>query len=219
LSNLNPLDKGDYTGQELEDIAMKNPEWYNQLVADPFYTRFPGGECYGDLTSRLESVVVDIEQQVCPVLVVSHVSVLQVLVAYLRGTPVEDCTSIALPMNTVLKFTPAKGGGWQESQQCILNSPSNSHCDLKSMDDGMHCHDTPSGGHCKSLPMTPITLELNDSSHHGEESRPELISPLAAPPIWGDHSMRSLVGRDRTFRRSLSHPVRSELLTQEENSI
>merc|ERR1712127_401600 len=120
LSNLNPLDKGDFTGQELEDLAISHPEWYEQLVADPFYTRFPGGECYGDLLSRLESVVVDIEQQVGPVLVVSHVSVLQVLVAYFRNTPVESCTSIALPMNTVLEFTPAKGGGWQESQQLVL---------------------------------------------------------------------------------------------------
>ncbi|KAL9181849.1 hypothetical protein ACHAXT_012192 [Thalassiosira profunda] len=140
LSNLNPLDKGDFTGKELEDLAVKHPEWYNQLVADPFYTRFPGGECYGDLTSRLESVVVDIEQQVGPVLVVSHVSVLQVLVAYFRNQPIETCTSIALPLNTVLKFTPAKGGGWKETQHLVLHSPSNSHTDLNSMDNGMYCH-------------------------------------------------------------------------------
>lgn len=31
LSNLNPLDKGDFTGMELEDIAVKSPTWYNQL--------------------------------------------------------------------------------------------------------------------------------------------------------------------------------------------
>ena len=39
LSNLNPLDKGDFTGQELEEIAVKEPGWYEQLVADPFHTR------------------------------------------------------------------------------------------------------------------------------------------------------------------------------------
>lgn len=187
LSNLNPLDKGDYTGQELEDLAVKSPEWYNKLVADPFYTRFPGGECYGDLTSRLESVVVDIEQQVGPVLVVSHVSVLQVLVAYFRNTPVENCTSIALPLNTVLKFTPAKGGGWQESQRNILNSPSNSHCDLNSMDNGMYCHGTPSVGYHTPLARTPVLSQLKVSSVHDGESTPKIISPLAAPPIWGDH--------------------------------
>eukprot|EP00580_Thalassiosira_gravida_P016232 CAMPEP_0201662248 /NCGR_PEP_ID=MMETSP0494-20130426/4398_1 /ASSEMBLY_ACC=CAM_ASM_000839 /TAXON_ID=420259 /ORGANISM="Thalassiosira gravida, Strain GMp14c1" /LENGTH=620 /DNA_ID=CAMNT_0048140571 /DNA_START=226 /DNA_END=2089 /DNA_ORIENTATION=+ len=193
LSNLNPLDKGDFTGQELENLAVTNPEWYNQLVDDPFYTRFPGGECYGDLTSRLESVVVDIEQQVGPVLVVSHVSVLQVLVAYLRGTPVENCTSIALPMNTVLKFTPAKGGGWQESQHCILNSPSNSLSDLKCIDDSMH-----TGGHVtplvrrrssaiQRLSISSATKRDNISSNNNEDSLSELCSPMPAPPIWGDH--------------------------------
>eukprot|EP00571_Detonula_confervacea_P011018 CAMPEP_0172305728 /NCGR_PEP_ID=MMETSP1058-20130122/6959_1 /TAXON_ID=83371 /ORGANISM="Detonula confervacea, Strain CCMP 353" /LENGTH=642 /DNA_ID=CAMNT_0013017421 /DNA_START=185 /DNA_END=2113 /DNA_ORIENTATION=+ len=193
LSNLNPLDKGDFTGRELEELAVNHPEWYNQLAADPFFTRFPGGECYGDLTSRLESVVVDIEQQVGPVLVVSHVSVLQVLVAYFRNTPVEDCTSIALPMNTVLKFTPAKGGGWQESQQLILDSPNNSHCDLSSMDNGMDCHATLEG-HCTPLARTPVGSQLNIFNDKVKGSLSDTISPLAAPPIWGDHARRDSRG-------------------------
>jgi broad specificity phosphatase PhoE len=179
LSNLNPLDKGDFTGQELEDIAIEHPGWYQQLVEDPFHTRFPGGECYGDLTSRLESVVVDIEQQVGPVLVVSHVSILQVLVAYFRGTPVESCTSIALPLNTVLKFTPSKGGGWQESQFRVVSlSPSN--CDLKSMDNGMYCHN-PSDND-GMLYGTPKQVLCKEGT-----SPDVLISPLPNPPIWGDH--------------------------------
>ena len=96
ISNLNPLDKGDFMGMELEEIAEKEPEWYEHLVEDPFMTRFPGGECYGDLTSRLESIVVDMEQQVGPVLVVSHVSVLQALVSYFRNSKIEECTSIEM---------------------------------------------------------------------------------------------------------------------------
>ena len=187
LSNLNPLDKGDFTGQELEDLAIKNPEWYEQLVADPFYTRFPGGECYGDLTSRLESVVVDIEQQVGPVLVVSHVSVLQVLVAYFRNTPVENCTSIAIPLNTMMKFTPAKGGGWQESQHCVLHTPNNSTSDLNSMDNGMYCA---SPANMTPLMRTPVTSQIH-LPNQGSESPPETISPIGhTPPIWGDHARR-----------------------------
>lgn len=191
LSNLNPLDKGDFTGQELEDIALKHPEWYEQLVEDPFYTRFPGGECYGDLTSRLESVVVDIEQQVGPVLVVSHVSVLQVLVAYFRNTPVENCTSIALPLNTVLKFTPAKGGGWQESQFRIQNSPTNSHCNLSSMDDVADAQASVDGQRTP-VTRTPVgSYKKLEASHQtGKGSPPEMVSPSETLPIWGDHAMR-----------------------------
>jgi len=205
LSNLNPLDKGDFTGQELEDIAVKHPEWYEQLVEDPFYTRFPGGECYGDLTSRLESVVVDIEQQVGPVLVVSHVSVLQVLVAYFRNTPVENCTSIALPLNTVLKFTPAKGGGWQESQIRIQTSPSNSHNDLSSMDNTAADANVPAvEGQRTPLVRTPVgSYKKIDVMHHaGKGSPPEMVSPSESLPIWGDHAMR-----DTSYRRHTTMPV------------
>ena len=78
--------------------------------------RFPGGESYKDLIKRLESVVVDLEQQVIPTLVVSHVSTLQVLIAYFRNSPIEEAMTIEVPLHSVIKFTPARGGGWSESQ-------------------------------------------------------------------------------------------------------
>jgi len=69
---------------------------------------------------RLEPMAVCIEQQIEPTLIVSHTSVLQALVAYFRNSPVETCMDIDLHLNTVFKFTPAKGGGWQETQHCIM---------------------------------------------------------------------------------------------------
>lgn len=116
LSNLNPLDKGDFVGKELEELQETHPSWYQKLEKNPFATRFPGGESYRDLIRRLESVVVDLEQQVIPTLIVSHVSVLQLLIAYFRKSPVKDCMHIEVPLHTVLKFTPARGGGWTETQ-------------------------------------------------------------------------------------------------------
>ena len=46
---MNPLDKGDFTGLEMEEIKEVDTEWYAQLQKDPFQTRFPGGESYKDL--------------------------------------------------------------------------------------------------------------------------------------------------------------------------
>ena len=115
LSALNPLDKGDFAGMELEELQVSNPNWYENLHQEPFHTRFPGGECYRDLIERLGPVIIDIEQQVNPTLVVSHVSILQLLIAYFRGTPVERCMSIEVPLHTVFKFSPSRGGGWSES--------------------------------------------------------------------------------------------------------
>lgn len=39
LSNLNPLDKGDFAGKELEEIQETNPSWYHKLEQNPFATR------------------------------------------------------------------------------------------------------------------------------------------------------------------------------------
>lgn len=121
LPNLNPLDKGDYSGMELEEIKEIDPEWYATLEKDPFLTRFPGGECYADLIQRLETCIIDMEQQVNMACVVSHISVLQVLMAYFRRTPVKECTSIEVPMHTVIKYTPVTGGGWTESMHKVYS--------------------------------------------------------------------------------------------------
>lgn len=40
MSNLNPLDKGDFAGMELEEIKKEDPEWYGKLEQDPYYTRY-----------------------------------------------------------------------------------------------------------------------------------------------------------------------------------
>eukprot|EP00536_Pseudo-nitzschia_multiseries_P012412 jgi/Psemu1/68288/estExt_Genemark1.C_4730024 len=164
LSTLNPMDKGDFAGKELLEIQSSNPEWYSRLEKDPFHTRFPGGESYKDLILRLESVVVDLEQQVIPTLVVSHVSVLQMLIAYLRKSPVEEAMQIEVPMHTVLKFTPARGGGWQES-----------------------CHElAPVFERANSFSRQQNIVAIEGMEEVEKEKVGENVQ-VAASPIWGDH--------------------------------
>lgn len=40
FSNLNPLDKGDFNGLELDQIQDIDPDWYAALEKDPFHTRY-----------------------------------------------------------------------------------------------------------------------------------------------------------------------------------
>ena len=90
------------------------------------------------MIKRLESFVVDLEQQVIPTLVVSHVSVLQLLIAYFRGSPSKKCMEIEVPLHTVIKFTPARGGGWTERQHplsdVITSRDSNDHVRFEGLD-------------------------------------------------------------------------------------
>ena len=41
--NLNPQDKGDFAGLELNEIQRENPSWYDRLERDPFGTRYVTG--------------------------------------------------------------------------------------------------------------------------------------------------------------------------------
>ena len=58
-------------------------------------------------------LVVELERIRAPVVVVSHVSTLQVLYAYFRAIPVADAPDVDIPLNTVIDFTPHQYG-WIE---------------------------------------------------------------------------------------------------------
>jgi broad specificity phosphatase PhoE len=125
VPTLTPLDKGDFSGMDMEECKLEDPEWFERMEKDIFRTRFPGGESYEDLVSRLETTVIDIEQHVTPVLVVSHYHVIQVLLSYFLNTPVEECASIKVPYNTVIQISPLRGGGWRETRHELTSDDSN----------------------------------------------------------------------------------------------
>lgn len=130
--------------------------------------RFPGGESYRDLMSRLTSVVIDVEQEVVPTLIVSHVSILQCLMAYFRNSRVEQCMSIEVPLHTVVKFTPVRGGGWSESHHPFydVQVPLESFSEMKTSE--------------PSLEMN-ANIDVDQHSTHSES--------FSSLPIWGDNTM------------------------------
>jgi hypothetical protein len=113
------------------------------------------------LIARLTSIVIEIEQQVIPTLVVSHVSILQCLMAYFRNSPVEECMSIEVPLHTVVKFTPVRGGGWSESHHPLY----------KVKDDG-------------SLPKVTSSGDLSQFSQSSAELNDDYNNSNS--PIWID---------------------------------
>jgi len=65
--------------------------------------------------------VIEMEQQAMPVLVCTHLSVEQCLLAYFRNIPVKECVDIGLPLNTVVELRPTAGGGWMETHVSLLD--------------------------------------------------------------------------------------------------
>eukprot|EP00927_Polykrikos_kofoidii_P042824 TRINITY_DN36873_c0_g1_i1.p1 TRINITY_DN36873_c0_g1~~TRINITY_DN36873_c0_g1_i1.p1 ORF type:complete len:518 (-),score=83.99 TRINITY_DN36873_c0_g1_i1:86-1639(-) len=122
-SVLNPIDKGAIGGgwwdveiagsiPPWEELERRHPEVWTEWRKDPLRCRFPGGESTMDVLRRLEPLVFEVEMCTRPVLIVSHVTVLQLLVAYFSGTPIEEAWQTPVPKGTVIEVTPSLGGGF-----------------------------------------------------------------------------------------------------------
>ena len=66
--------------------------------------RYPKGESYLDLITRLEPLVHELLAYREPLLIVSHQAVLRVLRAYLLHQPRDQCHANSIPQHTVMKY-------------------------------------------------------------------------------------------------------------------
>lgn len=106
-ASLNPMDWGAYDGIRRADFKQEtSPEFYEAFTHDPIGTRFPGGESYADFLRRLMPVVVEIEQQLDPVVVIAPLSVLQVLHCYFGNIPVTEAMEVPLSQHGIFEWRP-----------------------------------------------------------------------------------------------------------------
>lgn len=106
-AHLNPMEWGRYNGIPRKDFQKKtSAEFFKDFCRDPMRTRFPGGESYEDFARRLNSVLVEVEQQVEPVIIIAPISTLQVLHCYFDTHPVSSASEIKIEPHTVVEFRP-----------------------------------------------------------------------------------------------------------------
>jgi len=102
-----------------DEVSRRHPEFWEQFQRDPLKKCFPGGESFMDVIQRLEGLLIEVESSTRPVLVVSHITVLQLLVAYFRGLPMEEAWKLAVPRHCVFEALPTLGGGFTCSEHCL----------------------------------------------------------------------------------------------------
>jgi len=107
---LNPMDRGAYEGVRRQDFAEKTErEFQESFARDPINTRFPGGESYSDFVRRVLPVLVEVEQQVEPVIVIAALSTLQLLSCYFETTDVREACDYEIPAHTAVEWRPEGG--------------------------------------------------------------------------------------------------------------
>lgn len=103
---LDEIDAGIFDGMTYEQIREARPEEYAARQADKFRYRYPRGESYEDVIQRLEPVIVELERQRAPVMVVAHRAVIRALYAYFMDRSPAECTRMEVPLHTVIELTP-----------------------------------------------------------------------------------------------------------------
>jgi broad specificity phosphatase PhoE/predicted kinase len=107
---LDEIDAGVCEGMTYEDIRQTMPDVFAARAADKFRYRYPRGESYEDVIQRLDPLIIQLERQRSPVLVIAHQAVLRALYAYLMDKPPQTCPTLPIPLHTVIELMPTAYG-------------------------------------------------------------------------------------------------------------
>ncbi|HVU00724.1 MAG TPA: 6-phosphofructo-2-kinase/fructose-2,6-bisphosphatase [Polyangiaceae bacterium] len=119
LRALDEIDAGVCDGLTYQEIREQMEDEFSARARDKFRYRYPRGESYADVIQRLEPVIVELERQRSPVLVIAHQAVIRALYGYLMGRPQDECPYIQVPLHTVVELTPTETG-YDEQRYSLL---------------------------------------------------------------------------------------------------
>ncbi|XP_050216476.1 6-phosphofructo-2-kinase/fructose-2,6-bisphosphatase isoform X2 [Mercurialis annua] len=101
---LDEINAGVCDGMTYEEIKKNMPEEYEARKKDKLRYRYPRGESYLDVIQRLEPVIIELERQRAPVVVISHQAVLRALYAYFADRPLKEIPHIEVPLHTIIEI-------------------------------------------------------------------------------------------------------------------
>ncbi|KAK4780594.1 hypothetical protein SAY87_016700 [Trapa incisa] len=101
---LDEINAGVCDGMTYEEIKKNMPEEYEARKKDKLRYRYPRGESYLDVIQRLEPVIIELERQRAPVVVISHQAVLRALYSYFADRPLKEIPHIEMPLHTIIEI-------------------------------------------------------------------------------------------------------------------
>ncbi|XP_038706998.1 6-phosphofructo-2-kinase/fructose-2,6-bisphosphatase-like isoform X2 [Tripterygium wilfordii] len=99
---LDEINAGVFDGMTYEEMKKNMPE--ESRKKDKLRYRYPRGESYLDVIQRLEPVIIELERQRAPVVVISHQAVLRALYAYFADRPLKEIPHIEVPLHTIIEI-------------------------------------------------------------------------------------------------------------------
>ncbi|KAJ3118906.1 hypothetical protein HDU96_006557 [Phlyctochytrium bullatum] len=112
MRNLNEIYAGMCENMTYEEIEAQYPQVWAERQSNKLLFRYPGagGESYSDVIERLRPVIVELERMESDMLIVSHQVVMRTLLAYFCGMPLQDMTTLSVPLHTLYRLSPTPYG-------------------------------------------------------------------------------------------------------------
>ncbi|CAD8177796.1 unnamed protein product [Paramecium pentaurelia] len=107
LKTLDEINVGICDGLTYTQIAIQFPEDFAERKVNKLTYRYPRGESYLDLISRIEPIIYEIERSREPVLVIGHQAILRCLYAYFHRNEISEVPQLEIPIHAIIKLTPA----------------------------------------------------------------------------------------------------------------
>lgn len=118
--NLDEIFAGVFDGFTYEEIQKVAPAEFQMRKQDKLSYRYPRGESYLDVITRLDPLIHELERQSDPLVICGHQGVLRIIYAYLCDLPREEAPFISVPLNHVLKLVP-NAYGCDVSKHCLIH--------------------------------------------------------------------------------------------------
>jgi len=122
---LSELDAGQFDGKSCEFIEKNHPQEAQNRRDDKFRYRYPDGESYDDLVTRLEPVIMELERTRSTIVIVCHQAVMRCLMAYLLDRDFDELPYLDVPLHHLFKVTPHACG--YEVEDIEFKIPSNEY--------------------------------------------------------------------------------------------
>jgi len=113
---LDELNAGICDGMTYEEIKQNMPEVHNARTADKLNYRYPEGESYVDVASRVKPILRELEKNENPVLVVAHQGVIRTILGHFIQTPEHELPHLEVPLETVFQLELMKDGSYKETR-------------------------------------------------------------------------------------------------------
>jgi len=125
VKNLDEIDAGVCDGWTYADMLERLPEEYAARQADKLRYRYPRGESYEDVIQRLDPMILEVERQKAPVIIVAHQAVVRCLYGYFTDQALETSPHLVVPLHTLIELVPrAYGAGESRTTFIVPDTPS-----------------------------------------------------------------------------------------------